>query len=100
MQQLIKNRYRIVKLIGQGGMGDVYEAYDRLTSQSIALKRVMFLQNKKNNILQFSDAEERMIVLANEFKTLASLRHPNIISVLDYGFDKENKPFFTMDLLK
>lgn len=100
MQQVIKNRYRIVKSIGQGGMGDVYEAYDRLTSQSIALKQVMFLQNKKNSILQFSDAEERMIVLANEFKTLSSLRHPHIISVLDYGFDKENKPFFTMDLLK
>ena len=37
--------------------------------------------------------------LAQEFRTLASLRHPNIVSVLDYGFDAEQKPFFTMELL-
>jgi len=37
--------------------------------------------------------------LATEFHTLAALRHPNIISVLDYGFDREQTPFFTMELL-
>jgi hypothetical protein len=40
------------------------------------------------------------LALANEFHTLATLRHPNIISVLDYGFDSERQPFFTMDLLE
>ena len=99
MQQLIKKRYRLVKLIGQGGMGEVYETYDRLTNQKVALKRVTFLQNK-NKDLNTLDINARKTVLANEFKMLASLRHPHIISVLDYGFDEENKPFFTMDLLK
>lgn len=37
--------------------------------------------------------------LAQEFKVLASLRHPHIISVLDYGFDEDRQPYFTMDLL-
>jgi tetratricopeptide (TPR) repeat protein len=39
------------------------------------------------------------VALAEEFRTLASLRHPHIISVLDYGFDGEKRPYFTMELL-
>ena len=42
---------------------------------------------------------QRRVSIANEFRTLASLRHPSIISVLDYGFDQEGSPFFTMELL-
>ncbi|MDX1995750.1 MAG: tetratricopeptide repeat protein [bacterium] len=38
--------------------------------------------------------------MAQEFKMLASLRHPNIIEVLDYGFDDERQPYFTMELLE
>src|SRR5262249_55097542 len=37
---------------------------------------------------------------AQEFKILASLRHPNIINVLDYGFAPDKQPFFTMTLLE
>ena len=37
--------------------------------------------------------------LAQEFQSLASLHHPHIIGVLDYGFDMDRRPYFTMDLL-
>ena len=40
------------------------------------------------------------LTLAREFRLLSSLRHPNIISVLDYGFDEELSPYFTMELLE
>jgi serine/threonine protein kinase/tetratricopeptide (TPR) repeat protein len=40
------------------------------------------------------------LTLAREFHLLASLRHPNIISVLDYGFDDDLSPYFTMELLR
>ncbi|MGJ3239692.1 MAG: serine/threonine-protein kinase PknK [Anaerolineae bacterium] len=40
------------------------------------------------------------LALSHEFETLARLRHPNIISVLDYGFDALKMPFFTMPLLE
>ena len=44
------------------------------------------------------------VAIAHEFKTLASLRHPHIISVLDYGFARddagETSPFFTMEFLQ
>jgi tetratricopeptide (TPR) repeat protein len=39
------------------------------------------------------------LALASEFRVLSSLRHPNIISVLDYGFEETGLPFFTMELL-
>ncbi|MCA9153055.1 MAG: serine/threonine protein kinase, partial [Planctomycetales bacterium] len=38
--------------------------------------------------------------LAKEFQILASLRHPNIISVYDYGFDEERQPYLVMELLE
>lgn len=44
-------------------------------------------------------AAELRLALAHEFRTLALLRHPHIISVLDYGFDTERQPFYTMELL-
>lgn len=43
---------------------------------------------------------ELRLALAREFQTLASVRHPNIISVLDYGFDENGGPYFTMELLE
>jgi serine/threonine protein kinase len=45
-------------------------------------------------------AEILRLTLAREFHLLASLRHPNIISVLDYGFDDDLSPYFTMELLE
>jgi serine/threonine protein kinase len=45
-------------------------------------------------------SDDFRLALAQEFKTLASLRHPHIISVLDYGFDKNRQPYLTMELLE
>ncbi len=93
----IANRYEVQKELGQGGMGTVYQVYDRLTQETIALKRVNTTASK----LDFnSKTDEHMLVgIAREFRILAGLRHPNIVPVLDYGFDSEKRPFFTMQLL-
>ena len=40
------------------------------------------------------------VTLAQEFRTLSGLRHPHIVSVLDYGFDESDLPYFTMELLE
>src|SRR3954464_10337017 len=91
---LIGRKYELFDLIGQGGMGIVYRALDRLTGQIVALKQVIVPQKQLlTNSLESSTTDFRR-ALVHEFRTLASLRHPNIISVLDYGFD-EQQPYFT-----
>src|SRR5258708_3702243 len=85
----IARRYRIYDNVGSGGMGRVYRALDALSRQMVALKQV----------LDLSGHLDTRLALAQEFRTLASLRHTNIISVLDYGFDAQHFPFYTMDYL-
>ncbi len=87
-------RYQLGEQIGVGGMGIVYRALDRLTQQTVALKRVLVKAKQSDG------GFDRRLALAQEFQTLASLRHPHIINVLDYGFDAEQQPFFTMELLE
>ena len=91
-------RYDIQEQLGLGGMGAVYKAVDRLTAETVALKRVFA---PVENLLFSSviDNDDLRLALAQEFQTLASLRHPNIISVLDYGFDADQQPYFTMELM-
>jgi serine/threonine protein kinase/tetratricopeptide (TPR) repeat protein len=91
----LNHQYQLGVQLGAGGMGTVYQASDRLSGASVALKRVLLRDQ------QLSDAERESlrINLSQEFRILASLRHPNIISVLDYGFDAEHQPYYTMQLL-
>lgn len=102
---LFAKRYVLLNEIGQGGMGIVYRALDRLTGKIVALKQVL-TPTHQLVFGSISEYQEERIALAREFQTLASLRHPHIISVLDYGFavnphsfSEQTYPYFTMDLL-
>lgn len=99
MSELINKRYRLLELLGTGGMGAVYRAQDQLTGGYVALKRVT-VPGEHLRFASISSSGDFRFALAQEFRTLASLRHPNIISVLDYGFDEKRQPYYTMDLLE
>jgi eukaryotic-like serine/threonine-protein kinase len=94
-------QYEVRDVVGEGGMGIVYRAQDRLSGDMVALKCVTAAPSMLHFTSIASDAstDSLRLALAQEFQTLASLRHPNIISVLDYGFDTTGKPYFTMDYL-
>ncbi len=98
----ILDRYILHQPLGHGGMGSVYRAFDRLNGQVVALKQV----TTPTSGLDFgsghtsSHPESLAIAIANEFQILASLHHPHIIQVLDYGFNPDGQPFFTMEYLQ
>ncbi|MFP4323594.1 MAG: serine/threonine-protein kinase PknK [Anaerolineales bacterium] len=94
----IAKRYTLQNMLGQGGMGAVYRAYDRLRGETVALKRVLASADSLV-FARRADSTDLRLALAKEFEILASLRHPNIISVLDFGFDADGHPFFTMEYL-
>ncbi|HEX2620249.1 MAG TPA: hypothetical protein VHL11_08885, partial [Phototrophicaceae bacterium] len=99
MPDIIANRYQVIDRIGQGGMGVVYRAADRLTGDTIALKQVT-TPEAQLRFASMGKHDDFRLALAQEFKVLASLRHPHIVSVLDYGFDADRSPFFTMEYLE
>jgi hypothetical protein len=93
-EQLIASRYILGETLGQGGMGIVYRASDRLTGDTVALKQVLIASANRET----HDRDDRVLTLALEFRTLAGLRHPHIVTMLDYGFD-QRLPFLTMQLI-
>src|SRR5262245_31738818 len=92
---LVAHRYRIINELGRGGMGTVYRVLDRLTGRIVTLKRLAIASRPTE---QANGSIDERASFAGEFQVLASLRHPNIIDVLDYGFDDQRRPYFTMSL--
>ncbi|MCP4275616.1 MAG: protein kinase, partial [Gammaproteobacteria bacterium] len=105
MNTIVNGRYQLQDKLGEGGMGVVHRAYDRLTGNTVALKQVQIPVEALAFMSMPSETISQNIYLAlgREFQILAGLRHPHIISVLDYGFvaaaDGQTHPFYTMTYL-
>jgi len=85
------SRYEILRLVGAGGMGEVYEAFDPLLGRKVALK----LMHGSNGA---SDDEMRARLLG-EAKALARLVHPNVVAVHDVGL-AAGRVFLAMDFIE
>ena len=82
-------RYEIKGLIAQGGMGDLYLARDPNTSRFVVLKLL-------NASLDSSELRGRF---EREARALASLNHPSIVHIYDYG-DFQGSPFIVMEYVR
>lgn len=86
-------RYEAKGKIGQGGLGEVYLAYDTQLDREVALKRVKPQEEGE------AGTQSLAADLIREAKTLSSLQHPNIVTIYDVGRD-ELGPFVIMEYLK
>ena len=92
--QVVAERYRVVRFIAQGGMGEVYEAEDVELLQTVALKTISSRVGEESGIL---DRFKREIALAR------TVTHPNVCRIFDLGThrtDSDQVNFLTMELLR
>jgi eukaryotic-like serine/threonine-protein kinase len=80
--------YRIVRKLGEGGMGVVYAAEDERLQREVAIKTIRDSGS--------GDARERFM---REARAAASLSHPNVCQIFDIGSD-DGEPFLVMELLE
>lgn len=88
--RLINDRYRITEVIGEGGMGVVYQADDLHLDRKVAIKlmRADCVTNKK-----FLTRFKR------EMEVTSQLRHPSTVRVFEHGTGQDGRPYMVMELL-
>jgi serine/threonine-protein kinase len=87
--QIVKERYEILEILGEGGMAFVYKARDTQLERFVAIKT---LKPTYVNQETFVDRFKR------EAKTAANLNHPNIVQIFDWGI--EDEPYFVMEYIE
>jgi serine/threonine protein kinase len=83
---VLQGRYRIVRQLGKGGMGAVYEAVDERLSRTVALKETL------------AETDELKRAFEREARLLANLRHPVLPKVIDH-FTEEDGQFLVMEFI-
>jgi tRNA A-37 threonylcarbamoyl transferase component Bud32 len=77
-------RYKIMKEIGRGAMGVVYQGYDPKIDRIVALKTI-----RKDRLAESRGAEDLVTRFQREIRAMGKLVHPNIIVIYDTGEDEE-----------
>ena len=85
------DRYQILDVLGQGGMAVVYRAYDTRLRREIAFKVLAAHLITESAFYQRFEREAR---------TIATLEHPSIVPVYDFGIDESKQPYLVMRLLR
>jgi len=87
----LAERYEIVRRIGEGGMGAVYEARHSIIGKRVAIKVLLekFLEN-----------EEFIARLLQEARLASSIGHQNIVDVTDFGTTRDGRAFVVMEYLE
>lgn len=88
----MRNRYQRIETIGRGGISEIYRAYDTELDREVAIKRLLPLDHTRLN-------EPQVQGLNREIQALTRLRHPNVVSLLEFGQDRDG-PFAVLELIE
>src|ERR1051325_4542291 len=94
---LLNGRYRLDKRLGRGAMGQVYLARDQnLITRRVAVKTI------RPDVLSDEDLQEGEAIarFEREARTAASIQHPNVIDVTDFGKSEEGVFFLVMEYVE
>jgi serine/threonine-protein kinase len=86
----VAGRYRLERLLGEGGMGEVYVAVQEPLGRKVAVKLI------RARLAEHSAAGRRF---EREARSLASLAHPNIVTLFDFGRTDDGEMYMAMELL-
>ena len=86
----IDGRYEVIALLGEGGMGQVYEV------RHVSLDRRFAMKVLRRELAREEDLAARFI---DEAKATAAVRHPNVVQITDFGKLETGAPYFVMELL-
>ena len=89
MSNILGNRYQLLRKVGDGGMAFVYEAKDKSLNRIVAVKVLR---------PEFGDDEDFLKKFRREAEAIASVSHPNIVSIYDVGEDR-NVNYIVMEFI-
>ena len=87
---VLGGRYTILRRLGRGGMGTVYEARDGALERHVAVKVI------RDDMVNRPDAADRF---RHEALVAASFAHPNVVAVYDYGITDNARGYLVMERL-
>ena len=96
MPRLVAKRYQIEGIIGAGGMGAVYRAFDVEKKRTVAIKRLSVGEQVGDTTISNPTPGR----FRREFIVMQRLHHPNVVEVLDFGYLDSLEPYFVMELVQ
>ncbi|HEX8440742.1 serine/threonine-protein kinase, partial [Archangium sp.] len=88
----LANRYIVLDVLGQGGMGTVTAAYDTRLDRRVAFKLLHSREDQQDN--------QQQIRMLREAQAMARLSHPNVVAVYDAGTLEDGTVFISMELVE
>ncbi|WP_262380317.1 serine/threonine-protein kinase [Nonomuraea sp. PA05] len=86
-------RYQLLRELGRGGMGVVWQGHDTLLNRQVAIKEVLL-----PDTLSPGDQERQLLRTAREARTAAKLNHPSVVAVYDV-IEEDGRPWIVMELV-
>jgi len=88
---LLDDRYTIVKLLGEGGMGRVYEGLHTTLNKGVAIKIL------HRHLATNARSRKRML---REARAASAIHHPSVVEIIDFGETSEGAVYLVMELLE